>query len=172
MTAIPMYSKTPDDISIKARNVSFSIEESLSVDWADNDPFLTALFNAMSISFPSGEKNFIDSVRPFEKQIEDKKLLSEIKGFYKQEGIHSREHMKYNNLLCTQRDYDLDELESVYLKRIDEGKKNPKVTKKNTTCIDRRRRAFHCQLWSMLFRGSIFMRTRRPSGGSLALALA
>ena len=130
MTAIPMYSKTPDDISIKARNMSFSIEESLSVDWADSDPFLTALFNAMSISFPSGEKNFIDSVRPFEKQIEDKKLLSEIKGFYKQEGIHSREHMKYNNLLCTQRGYDLGELESVYLKRIDEGKKNPKVTKK------------------------------------------
>ena len=128
MTALRSASQTPEGISINARNVSFELEKSLATDWADNDPFLTALFNAMSISFPSGEKNFIDSVRPYEKRITDEKLLKEVKGFYKQEGIHSREHRKYNKVLCEQRGYDLTKLEDVYLQRIEEGKSNPRVT--------------------------------------------
>ena len=82
----------------------------------------------MSISFPSGEKNFIDSVRVYQDRIEDPKLRSEVKGFFKQEGIHSREHRKYNQLLCQQRGYDLGELEGVYLNRIEASKNDPKIT--------------------------------------------
>ena len=111
MTAMPAQSKTPEGVSINARNVNFQLEQALATDWADSDPVLTAIFNAMSISFPSGEKNFIDSVRAYEKRINDEKLLKDIKGFYKQEGIHSREHRKYNKTLCEQRGYNLEELE-------------------------------------------------------------
>jgi predicted metal-dependent hydrolase len=108
--------------------MSFEIEQALATDWADKDAFLTAIFNAMSISFPSGEKNFIDSVRVYQDRIEDPKLRSEVKGFFKQEGIHSREHRKYNQLLCQQRGYDLEELEGVYLNRIEASKNDPKIT--------------------------------------------
>lgn len=128
MTALPSSSNTPEGVSIKARNMSFKIEQALATDWADNDAFLTAIFNAMSISFPSGEKNFIDSVRVYQDRIEDPKLRSEVKGFFKQEGIHSREHRKYNQLLCQQRGYDLEELEGVYLNRIEASKNDPKIT--------------------------------------------
>jgi predicted metal-dependent hydrolase len=128
MTALPSSSNTPEGVLIKARNMSFEIEQALATDWADKDAFLTAIFNAMSISFPSGEKNFIDSVRVYQDRIEDPKLRSEVKGFFKQEGIHSREHRKYNQLLCQQRGYDLKELESVYLNRIEASKNDPKIT--------------------------------------------
>ena len=128
MTALPSSSNTPEGVSIKARNMSFKIEQALATDWADNDAFLTAIFNAMSISFPSGEKNFIDSVRVYQGRIEDPKLRSEVKGFFKQEGIHSREHRKYNQLLCQQRGYDLEKLEGVYLNRIEASKNDPKIT--------------------------------------------
>ena len=128
MTALPSSSYTPEGVLIKARNMSFEIEQALATDWADKDAFLTAIFNAMSISFPSGEKNFIDSVRVYQDRIEDPKLRSEVKGFFKQEGIHSREHRKYNQLLCQRRGYDLEELEGVYLKRIEASKNDPKIT--------------------------------------------
>lgn len=128
MTAVRSISKTPDGVTIQPRNMNFELEKSLASDWADNDPFLTAVFNAMSMSFPSGERNFIDSVRHYQDRITDEKLLNDVKGFYKQEGIHSREHRKYNKILCEQRGYDYDDLESVFLRRIEMGNNDPRIT--------------------------------------------
>jgi predicted metal-dependent hydrolase len=102
----------------------------LATNWADNDPLLTAIFNAMSISFPSGERNFIDPVRSYEDRITDEKPLKEVKGFFKQEGIHSREHRKYNKMLCQQRGYDLEDLENVFLRSLEKAKNNPQITPK------------------------------------------
>ena len=128
MTAVRSISKTPDGVTIQPRNMNFELEKSLATEWADNDPFLTAVFNAMSMSFPSGERNFIDSVRHYQDRITDEKLLNDVKGFYKQEGIHSREHRKYNKILCEQRGYDYDDLESVFLRRIEMGNNDPRIT--------------------------------------------
>ena len=128
MTAVRSISKTPNGVTIQPRNMNFELEKSLASDWADNDPFLTAVFNAMSMSFPSGERNFIDSVRHYQDRITDEKLLNDVKGFYKQEGIHSREHRKYNKILCEQRGYDYDDLESVFLRRIEMGNIDPRIT--------------------------------------------
>ena len=111
MTAIPNVSTTPDGITIEPRNRKFELQRALATYWFDNDPFLTAVFNAMSMSFPSGEKGFIDSIRHYEDQITNPKLLNEIRGFYQQEGIHSREHRRYNKILCEQRGYDHDAME-------------------------------------------------------------
>ena len=128
MTAVRSISKTPDGVTIQPRNMNFELEKSLATEWADNDPFLTAVFNAMSMSFPSGERNFIDSVRHYQDRITDEKLLNDVKGFYKQEGIHSREHRKYNKILCEQRGYDYDDLESVFLRRIEMGNNDSRIT--------------------------------------------
>ena len=130
MTAIPNISTTPDGITIEPRNRKFELQIALATDWFDNDPFLTAIFNAMSMSFPSGEKNFIDSIRHYEDQIKDPKLLNEIRGFYQQEGIHSREHRRYNKILCEQRGYDHDTMEGVYLDTQAKAEENPDVTPK------------------------------------------
>ena len=83
-------SLTPADVPLIPRNREYDIARSLAGDWFDNHPFKTAWFNAMSITFPLGEKFFIDSVRHFAGQIEDPKLTEDIRGFCGQEGFHRR----------------------------------------------------------------------------------
>jgi len=104
-------SLTPIDVPVLPRNREYDIARSLQRDWFDNHPFKTAWFNAMSITFPLGEKFFIDSVRYFADQIADPKLIDDIRGFCGQEGFHRREHTRYNQILCEQRGYDLASLE-------------------------------------------------------------
>ena len=94
-------SHTPEDVAIVLRNREHDIAESLSHDWFDNHAFKTAWFNAMSITFPAGEKFFIDSVRHYADRIEDPKLAREIRHFCGQEGFHRREHERYNEALCS-----------------------------------------------------------------------
>ena len=48
------------------REPKLDIDASLGRDWHGGDPFKTALFNAFSITFPTGERFFIDAVRAFE----------------------------------------------------------------------------------------------------------
>lgn len=116
-------SNTPADVAIQPRNREYAIRDSLSREWFDNHPFKTAWFNAMSITFPQGEKFFIDSVRYFIDRIEDPKLLADIRGFCGQEGFHRREHQRYNEALCTQRGYDLNLLERRLQNNIDRSYK-------------------------------------------------
>ena len=91
MKAEPVMSQqshTPGYVDIKPRNREHEIAESLGRDWFAGHPFKTAWFNAMSITFPLGEKFFIDSVRYYADQIEDPKLQAEIRNFCGQEGFH------------------------------------------------------------------------------------
>ena len=104
-------SHTPHNVPIHPRNREYDIGQSLKHDWYDNHPFKTAWFNAMSITFPLGEKFFIDSVRHYADQISDPKLKADIRGFCGQEGFHRREHQRYNHTLCKHRGYDLQVME-------------------------------------------------------------
>ena len=67
--------------------------------WCAGDAFRTALFNALSMSFPVGEQFFIDSVRnglaalPPGKQ---EQFRNEVQGFVGQEATHRRLHSLYN----------------------------------------------------------------------------
>jgi uncharacterized protein len=108
---MPKQSLTPADVPLIPRNREYDIARSLAGDWFDNHAFKTAWFNAMSITFPLGEKFFIDSVRHFAGQVEDPKLTEDIRGFCGQEGFHRREHQRYNEALCRQRGYDLAKME-------------------------------------------------------------
>ena len=111
-------STTPPAISIQPRNQHHDITAALAIDWLDNDTFLTAFFNALSISFPAGEKFFIDSVRIFKDDVSDPVLQKQISAFSGQEGFHRREHQRYNEALCTAKGYDLEKLEAPIKKRI------------------------------------------------------
>lgn len=116
-------SRTPADVAVLPRNREYDIARSLEGDWFDGHPFKTAWFNAMSITFPLGEKFFIDSVRHFSDRIDDPKLNEEIRGFCGQEGYHRREHDRYNRALCRLRGYDLGYMEGRLEKKIELGKK-------------------------------------------------
>jgi predicted metal-dependent hydrolase len=115
---------TPADVQIKPRNRSHNIAEALQGEWLDQNAFLTAVFNGMSITFPAGEKFFIDSVRHYAGEVTDPVLKGHIKGFCGQEGFHRREHQRYNEALCDARGYDLNKLEGKLTARLVWAQKN------------------------------------------------
>ena len=88
MTVIAGASRMPEGMDLEVRNIRFDLSEQLSKDWLDNDPFKTAFFNALSMTFPAGEGFFIESVKLFRDEITDPKLKQEISDFIGQEGIH------------------------------------------------------------------------------------
>ncbi len=84
------------------RRLLVDMQEPIARHWCNNDAFSTALFNALSMSFPIGEQFFIDSVRagftalPANEQVLYKK---EVQGFIGQEATHRRLHSLYNRHL-------------------------------------------------------------------------
>lgn len=121
---VTAQSTTPRNVQINPRNRSHDIAAALQGEWLDENAFLTAFFNGMSISFPVGEKFFIDSVRHYADRITDPALKEDIRGFCGQEGFHRREHQMYNETLCASRGYDLDKLEGALTRRLGWAQKN------------------------------------------------
>lgn len=103
-------SSTPEGVSVRPRHIHFDVAEELKTLWHGNDVFRTAFFNALSLQFPDGEQQFIESVRMFRDDIDDPKLQEEIRGFIGQEALHSREHKNYNEALKA-RGYDIDAID-------------------------------------------------------------
>ena len=102
------------------RDPSFELQKHLSSNWANDDAFLTAVFNALSISFPIGEKFFMNSVRAFKDEV-NKEMFEDIRIFCIQEATHTREHIKYNKLLCELKGYDVEHLESIFAKKLEKS---------------------------------------------------
>ncbi len=82
------------------RNMQFSFDETIPRYWHGGDPAVTALFNALSLTFPEGERFFIRSVQHFAPTIDDPELKAAVKTFSGQEGVHSREHERMNEYLA------------------------------------------------------------------------
>ncbi|WP_020406076.1 metal-dependent hydrolase [Hahella ganghwensis] len=110
--------KTPDSISIKPRHVHFDVRDELATLWHGGDVFKTAFFNALSLQFPRGERQFIDSVRQYRDRVTDPKLQENIRGFIGQEGLHSKEHQSYNDAL-SQRGYDIEGMDKRFSAHMD-----------------------------------------------------
>jgi uncharacterized protein len=81
------------------RRLLVDMQAPIARHWCAGDAFRTALFNALSMSFPVGEQFFIDSVRqglatlPPDQQ---EKFRAEVQGFVGQEATHRRLHSLYN----------------------------------------------------------------------------
>jgi predicted metal-dependent hydrolase len=81
------------------RRLLVDMEQPIPRHWCGGDAFRTALFNALSMSFPVGEQFFIDAVRkgfqalPAEQQ---ERFRNEVQGFVGQEATHRRLHALYN----------------------------------------------------------------------------
>lgn len=84
---------------ITPRNVHFAFEESLPANWHSGDPGITLFYDALSLTFPEGERFFIASVRNFAGEVEDPQLKRDVDAFTAQESVHSREHAAYNALM-------------------------------------------------------------------------
>lgn len=87
--------------SIPVRRPSFDYTRVVSRHWFGGDPFLSHLANAMSLTFPEGERFFMDAVKHYEKRVTSPALKHEIPRFLGQEALHSRAHEAYNEWLRT-----------------------------------------------------------------------
>ena len=128
-------SQTPADIGLAARNRSFDLRASLARDWHSGRAFQTAFFNALSMSFPSGEKFFVDSVKHFLPRIDDAKLQSDAAVFVQQEHIHRREHRRYNEVLAEARGFDLQKLEALFIREIERARQEAPIVQLAATVV-------------------------------------
>src|ERR1700712_3233206 len=77
--------------------------------WLHNDPYATAIFNALSVSFPKGEAFFVDSVRQLRDLVRPEHA-ADVAAFIQQEVMHSREHVAFNRRV-TDHGYDVRSLD-------------------------------------------------------------
>lgn len=84
---------------IKPRNIKFALTGEDKRNWFAGNPVATAIMDGASILFPVGETFFIESVVYYKDRIADPKLQAEVLAFQQQEGIHSREHRRYNKAI-------------------------------------------------------------------------
>ncbi|WP_296283235.1 metal-dependent hydrolase [uncultured Acinetobacter sp.] len=70
--------------------------------WFGGDPFKTRMFDALSLTFPDGERYFIQCVRLYREQITDPDLQQKVADFIKQEAQHGIAHDKMNQILIDQ----------------------------------------------------------------------
>ena len=81
------------------RRLLINLEQPVARHWCNGDAFLTAWFNALSMSFPIGEQFFIDSVRLGHQALpapEQERMKAEVQGFVGQEATHRRIHTLFN----------------------------------------------------------------------------
>ncbi|MGA0020447.1 MAG: metal-dependent hydrolase, partial [Steroidobacteraceae bacterium] len=60
-----MNAQSPIDLMIEARDIHFDLGQTTHRHWLNGDPVGTAVMNALSLTFPDGEKLFMDAVRHF-----------------------------------------------------------------------------------------------------------
>ena len=77
------------------RNVQFDTTIGHGNSWMGGDPVATAVFNALSLTFPDGERLFMDAVRHYRPQLSGQ-LAQDARAFIAQEAIHTREHVGLN----------------------------------------------------------------------------
>lgn len=97
-------------------------------------PYITRFFNSISLLFPNGERWFMNSIRTYESQLTEE-LLEEAKVFYKEEGRHSREHMKLNALLKAN-GYDTAKLEAQTQQKLEALGTDPEMALMITVALE------------------------------------
>ncbi len=104
-------------VTITPRNIRFMKTLPEAATWLGGDVVATAVFNALSLTFPDGERMFMDAVRHYKPMVSGE-LLAEANAFIAQEAIHTREHVSLNKMLDGGH-YPLEKIRAHILKNID-----------------------------------------------------
>jgi predicted metal-dependent hydrolase len=89
---------TPDGVTCPPRNLVFVRRAPENRAWLAGDATETAIFNALSLTFPEGERFFIEAVKAHRAHATGA-LAQSVQDFIAQEAFHTREHVAFNNLL-------------------------------------------------------------------------
>ncbi|WP_394829571.1 metal-dependent hydrolase [Pendulispora albinea] len=87
---------------IKVRNLRFDVHLDVPRHWLGGRKSVTSFFDNLSVFFPLGERFFIQAVAAHQRFVRDPQLRKDVRAFCGQEGIHSREHESYNDMLAHQ----------------------------------------------------------------------
>jgi predicted metal-dependent hydrolase len=117
-----MSQRKPPRAPITVRRMDFDFT-GVPRYWADNSPFLTHVLNALTATFPVGERFFVDSVRAFQHRITDPDLRAQVSAFIGQEAMHAKEHDSYNQY-ADAHGVDLAAIEKEISARLDYLRKN------------------------------------------------
>jgi uncharacterized protein len=108
--------RSPDTVTVNPRDIHFDVSSASEGHWLGGDPVGTAVFNALSLSFPDGERMFMDAVKHYRPQLSGK-LLEDVRAFIAQEAIHGREHHQLNQLIDRKK-YPVEEIEKQIQERV------------------------------------------------------
>ena len=92
----PAASESRSKLEIVPRRVKFEFSDLDGPIYYAGNSCISAMWVALSASFPAGEGEFIKSVKLFEDQIQDPKLKEEVRDFAHQEAHHSLQHRQIN----------------------------------------------------------------------------
>jgi predicted metal-dependent hydrolase len=116
---------TPVDLAIIPRDRRFGRDSATPRLWHGGRVEATAIYNALSTTFPMGEAFFVESVRAFLAGTPPK-LAREIQAFTTQEAMHSREHDAFNRR-AAESGYDLSRLEAQLTRRLSLTRNRPPI---------------------------------------------
>jgi uncharacterized protein len=88
---------TPATVSNPPRNIEFVRTAHIDAAWHVDGADASAVYDALSMLFPDGERFFIESVKHYRARATGK-LASDVRDFIAQEALHTREHAAFNAL--------------------------------------------------------------------------
>src|SRR6185295_19113838 len=89
-----------EDITV--RNPRLEWREPPVRAWFGGNALLSNWINAFSTTFPAGERFFMEAVRHYFEAVTEPRLREQVRGFLGQEGMHAREHERFNERLAEQ----------------------------------------------------------------------
>ena len=98
MTSSNVPASTRGTSSIQVRRQSFDFAATPKY-YFDNNPLLSYLLTALSLTFPHGERFFVHSVRNVRDQIKNDTLQKDVSAFIGQEAMHSHAHEDFNRFV-------------------------------------------------------------------------
>jgi len=141
------------------RNLRFEIDEGVPQYWNAGRRSVTIFLDNLSVFFPAGERFFVRAVRAHQAFVKDEGLTQEVRAFCGQEGVHGREHERYNELL--RRHYPIEAMEKkvqAILARV--TKRTPDLGQLGVTCALEH---FTALLGSMLLRDPRLLEGSHPA---------
>ena len=128
-------SQTSGDLTLTSRSLGYAERtDGQARWWLRGDPVATAVFNALSATFPEGERFFIETVVAFKDKVQEP-LKGQVKTFVRQEALHTREHLAFNRQASDH--YDLSSLEARTVHRINVSRgRHPVAQLASTTALE------------------------------------
>jgi len=137
---------TPPDLQIRPRPMHLDTEAQTPRWWLGGDPVATAVLNALSLTFPEGERFFIQSIKRYAKDL-PADLAADVRAFTQQEGAHTREHIAFNQITARS-GYETEAVEAYAGRRLDIARARPPLAQLAATmALEHFTAAFaHCLL--------------------------